>query len=55
MILLNLILRRHNYKQPSCMTKTGRPIHWHCDVNNQLPDGRCIVKAHNFGGCGVAL
>lgn len=37
------------------MAKTGSPIHWHYDVNNQLPDGRCIVKAHNFGGCGVAL
>ncbi|WP_151980300.1 hypothetical protein [Acinetobacter guerrae] len=37
-----------------CMAKTGSPIHWHYDVNNQLPDGRCILKGHNFGGCGVA-
>ncbi|CAI3126932.1 hypothetical protein MWMV18_MWMV18_00648 [Acinetobacter calcoaceticus] len=44
-----------NVGSHGCMAKTGSPIHWHYDVNNQLPDGRCIVKAHNFGGCGVAL
>lgn len=44
-----------NVGSHGCMAKTGSPIHWHYDVNNQLPDGRGIVKAHNFGGCGVAL
>lgn len=37
-----------------CMEKTGSPVHWHYDVNNQLPDGRCIIRGHIFGGCGVA-
>ncbi|WP_312049231.1 hypothetical protein [Acinetobacter courvalinii] len=43
-----------NVGSHGCMAKTGSPVHWHYDVNHQLPDGRCFLKGHNFGGCGVA-
>jgi uncharacterized protein RhaS with RHS repeats len=38
-----------------CMAKTGSPVHWHYDVNDQTPDGKCFTRRHVFGGCGVAL
>lgn len=37
-----------------CMAITGSPVHWHYSVNHQLPDGRCFLEKHAFGGCGVA-
>jgi hypothetical protein len=37
-----------------CMAKMGNPVNWHYDVNDQLPDGRCFIRKHVFGGCGVA-
>lgn len=37
-----------------CMAITGSPVHWHFSVNHQLPDGRCFLEKHAFGGCGVA-
>lgn len=43
-----------NVGSHGCMAKTGSPVHWHYDVNDQLPDGRCITRKHIFGGCGVA-
>jgi len=43
-----------NVGSHGCMAKTGSPVHWHYEVNHQLPDGRCFLKGHNFGGCGVA-
>jgi len=36
-----------------CLAKTGSPIHWHYDENNQNPKTcKCFTKKHNFGGCG---
>lgn len=43
-----------NIGSHGCMAKTGSPVHWHYSVNHQLPDGRCVVQKHAFGGCGVA-
>jgi RHS repeat-associated protein len=37
-----------------CMAKTGSPIHWHYDVNNKAPNGKCYTARHKFGDCGVA-
>jgi RHS repeat-associated protein len=37
-----------------CMAKTGSPIHWHYDVNDKAPNGKCHTRKHVFGGCGVA-
>ncbi|WP_390889488.1 RHS repeat-associated core domain-containing protein, partial [Lelliottia wanjuensis] len=38
-----------------CMAKTGSPVHWHYDVNRQIPKTcECKHAKHVFGGCGVA-
>lgn len=37
-----------------CMAKTGSPVHWHYDVNDKAPNGKCYTRKHVFGGCGVA-
>jgi hypothetical protein len=43
-----------NVGSHGCMAKTGSPVHWHYSINHQLPDGRCVIQKHAFGGCGVA-
>ncbi|WP_421550804.1 RHS repeat-associated core domain-containing protein, partial [Kluyvera intermedia] len=37
-----------------CFEKTGSPVHWHFDVNNQNPKTcECIPRRHQTGGCGM--
>ena len=40
----------------SCQVRTGSPVHWHYQVNNQesYPSCKCHLQKHAFGGCGVA-